>query len=89
MDDSIEKILSQSLFDKAKETNSDFVCADFKRIENFKNQRDGKHNYSCDMLFNHKEIISAMHTELHDPTLGYLGLFGCNGRLIRRVHSHK
>ena len=84
VDDTIEKNTLTILFDKAKETNSDFVCADFKRIENLKNQRDGKYNYSQDMLFNHKEIISAMHTELHDPTLGHLGLFGCNGRLIRR-----
>jgi len=35
-------------------------------------------------LFKDKEIIEAMKRELHDISLGHLGLFGCNGRLIKR-----
>jgi glycosyltransferase involved in cell wall biosynthesis len=84
IDDSIENNTLNILFNKANEMNYDFVCTDFKRIENFINQRDGKYNYSQDRLFKNNDIILAMHNELHDPTLGHLGLFGCNGRLIKR-----
>ncbi len=84
VDDSIEKNTLSILFNKAKEKNCDFVCADFKRIENSKNQRNNTYNYSEDKEFDDHKIIAAMHNELHDPTLGHLGLFGCNGRLIKR-----
>lgn len=84
VDDKIEKNTLSILFNEAIENNYDFVCSDFKRIENLVNQRENTYNYPENKVFNNEEIISAMNNELHDPTLGHLGLFGCNGRLIRR-----
>tara|TARA_Y100001970_G_scaffold284672_1_gene402546 strand:+ start:1637 stop:2725 length:1089 start_codon:yes stop_codon:yes gene_type:complete len=84
VDDSIEKNTLSTLYNTSKQTDCDFVCTDFKRIENLENQRDGRFNYPSDMEFDSKGIIQAMRRELHDPSLGHLGLFGCNGRLIRR-----
>ena len=84
VDDKIEKNTLSILFNEAIENNYDFVCSDFKRIENLVNQRENTYNYPENKVFNNEEIVSAMQNELHDPTLGHLGLFGCNGRLIRR-----
>ena len=36
------------------------------------------------MVFDNNSITKAMLRELHDPSLGHLGLFGYNGRLIKR-----
>jgi len=72
------------LYAIAKQTDCDFVCTDFKRIENSENQRNGTYNYPSDMVFGNNELINAMRRELRNPSLGYLGLFGCNGRLIKR-----
>ena len=84
VDDVIEKHSLSVLFNKAKELNCDFVCSDFKRVENSSNQRENLFNYPTDMMFDDKDLLAAMHRELNDPTLGHLGLFGCNGRLIKR-----
>ena len=84
VDDTIAANALTMLYDTAKQNDCDFVCSDYKQIENSKNQRDGKYNYPSDMVFNNNELIQAMRRELHDPSLGHLGLFGCNGRLIRR-----
>ena len=84
VDDIISTESLKILYGIAKINECDFVCSDFKRIENSENQREGVFNYPKDMLFDNNEIIKSMIRELHDPTLGHLGLFGCNGRLIRR-----
>ena len=84
VDDVIEKNTLSVLFKKVKELNCDFVCSDFKRVENSSNQRDNLFNYPTDMMFDDKDLLAAMHRELNDPSLGHLGLFGCNGRLIKR-----
>ena len=84
VDDIISFKSLKTLYTTAKQHNCDFVCSDFQRIENSKNQRDGTYNYSSDMVFDNKDITKAMLRELHDPSLGHLGLFGCNGRLIKR-----
>jgi len=84
VDDTIEINTLSTLFKEAITGDYDFVCSDFKRMENSQNQREGKYNYSENKEFLEENIISAMRDELYDPTLGHLGLFGCNGRLIRR-----
>jgi len=84
IDDTIATNSLKTLYAVAKQTDCDFVCTDFKRIENSENQRNGTYNYSSDMVFGNNELINAMQRELHDPSLGHLGLFGCNGRLIKR-----
>tara|TARA_B100001057_G_scaffold437397_1_gene469170 strand:+ start:109 stop:1197 length:1089 start_codon:yes stop_codon:yes gene_type:complete len=84
VDDTIELNTLKTLYSLAIKTNCDYVCSDFKRIEDSANQRDNTFNYPSDMTFNHEDIIKAMHRELYDPSLGHLGLFGCNGRLMRR-----
>jgi glycosyltransferase involved in cell wall biosynthesis len=84
VDDSISDNSLNVLYQVAKSENCNFVCADFKRIENSKNQRENVFNYPSDIKFDNKKIIDAMKKEVSDPTLGHLGLFGCNGRLIKR-----
>jgi glycosyltransferase involved in cell wall biosynthesis len=84
VDDDISHNTLEILYNIAKEENCEYVCSDFKRIENSENQRDNVFNYSSDMIFDNKKIIEAMKKEVNDPTLGHLGLFGCNGRLIKR-----
>ena len=84
VDDQISKSSFNILFETAEKEDLDYVFSDFQRIENFENQRVDKYNYNKDLVFFKNDIISAMERELHDPTLGHLGLFGCNGRLIRR-----
>lgn len=85
VDDDISKSTLEILYTIAKDENCEFVCSDFKRIENSKNQRDGVFNYKSDTIFDNEKIIEAMKKEVNDPTLGHLGLFGCNGRLIKRA----
>ena len=84
VDDEISKNSLNILLEIAEKEKCDYVFSDFQRIENLKNQRVDKFNYNFDMIFYKNDIISAMERELYDPTLGHLGLFGCNGRLIRR-----
>jgi glycosyltransferase involved in cell wall biosynthesis len=84
VDDIISIKSLKTLYTTAKQHDCDFVCSDFQRVENSKNQRDGTYNYPSDMVFDNNKIIEAMLRELHDPSLGHLGLFGCNGRLIKR-----
>ena len=84
VDDIISIKSLKTLYTIAKQHNCDFVCSDFQRIENSKNQRGGTYNYPSDMAFDNNEITKAMLRELYDPSLGHLGLFGCNGRLIKR-----
>ena len=84
VDDVISIKSLKTLYATAKQHNCDFVCSDFQRVENSKNQRDGTYNYPSDMVFDNNEITKAMLRELYDPSLGHLGLFGCNGRLIKR-----
>ena len=45
VDDSIEKDTLAKLYFEAKKHNCDYVCSDFKRIENSTNQRKNKFNY--------------------------------------------
>ena len=84
VDDDISKNSLDELYTVAKSENCDFVCSDFKRIENSRNQRENVYNYQTDINFDNKNLILAMKKEVSDPTLGHLGLFGCNGRLIKR-----
>jgi len=84
VDDSIDVNTLSILHKTAKTHDCDYVFCDFKKFEDFKNQRNGVYNYTNDTLFKNKEIIEAMKKELHDTSLGHLGLFGCNGRLIKR-----
>jgi glycosyltransferase involved in cell wall biosynthesis len=81
----------KTLYEAAKKNNYDMVCSDFKRVENLENQREGTYNYTSDTIFNYVQITESMFRELQDPSLGHLGLFGCNGRLIRRsiVYDNK
>lgn len=84
VDDSIDVSTLKTLYDTARENDCDFVCADFKRIENLENQRKNTYNYETDKFFKNSDLIQAMTREVHDPSLGHLALFGCNGRLIKR-----
>ena len=84
VDDSIDVNALSILHETAKTHDCDYVFCDFKKFEDFKNQRNGVYNYTNDTLFKDKEIIEAMKRELHEVSLGHLGLFGCNGRLIKR-----
>jgi len=84
VDDDISKNALDDLYKVAKSENCDFVCCDFKRIEGSKNQRENVYNYQTDIYFDNENLIGAMKKEVSDPTLGHLGLFGCNGRLIKR-----
>ena len=85
VDDSIESDTLTKLYFEAKKHNCDYVCSDFKRIENSINQRKNKFNYPENKFFEKEDIMKAMQRELYDPSLGHLGLFGCNGRLIKRA----
>lgn len=84
VDDQIDPYALSTLYEAAKKNNSDFVFSDFKKFESRINQREGVYNYPENKLFKKEDIISAMKRELHDASLGHLGLFGCNGRLIKR-----
>ena len=84
VDDSIDENALKNLYSKAKQDNCDFVFSDFKRILNSKNERDNTYNYDADKRFDRAELLKNMQREINDPSLGHLGLFGCNGRLIKR-----
>ena len=84
IDDLVSKKTFSTLYKIAKKENCDMVCSDFKRIEKTKNQRKGKYNYSTNLVLNYNKITKKMIQELYDPSLGHLGIFGCNGRLIKK-----
>lgn len=84
VDDNIENNTLEVLFLKAKYYNSNFVFSDHKRIENLKDQRGDKYDFNEEVVFNKEKIIRAMKNEYDNPNTGHLGLFGCNGRLIKR-----
>lgn len=84
VDDIIENNALEVLFLKAKYYDSDFVFSDHKRIENLKDQRKDKYDFDEEVIFNKEKIICAMKNEYDNPNTGHLGLFGCNGRLIKR-----
>ena len=84
VDDSISKNSLSSLYEFTLEDDYDYIFSDFQRIEDFQNQRVDKYNYDLDCVFSRNDIVKGMERELYDPTLGHLGLFGCNGRLIKK-----
>lgn len=84
VDDSIDKDALKILYSMAKKYDCDFVFSDFKRIIGSKNQRDKTFNYDHDKTFDKTELLQHMQKEINDPSLGHLGLFGCNGRVIKR-----
>lgn len=84
VDDKISLNSLHILFNASREYDYDYIFSDFERIEDTKNQRVDRYNYSKDMIFSKEQILESMQRELFDPTLGHLGLFGCNGRLIKR-----
>ena len=83
-DDSIENNSLETLFLKARSYNSDLIFSDHGRIENLDDQRKNKYDFIKETVFEKKEIIKAMKEEYENPNTGHLGLFGCNGRLIRK-----
>jgi glycosyltransferase involved in cell wall biosynthesis len=83
VDDFIHPDSLEILYSFAKKDNCDFVFSDFKRIVNNKNQRTDTYNYETDKIFYRDDLLKNMQKEIHNPSLGHLGLFGCNGRLIR------
>lgn len=84
VDDTIENNSLEVLFSKAKSYNSEFVFSDHRRIECSEDQRKNKYDFLEETIFEKKQIIISMKKEYDDPNTGHLGLFGCNGRLIRR-----
>jgi hypothetical protein len=84
IDDSIEDNSLEILFLKAKKYDSDFIFSDHKRIENLIDQRINKYDFLKETIFKREKIISSMRKEFSNPNTGHLGLFGCNGRLIKR-----
>tara|TARA_B100000700_G_C14893040_1_gene783650 strand:- start:19 stop:1113 length:1095 start_codon:yes stop_codon:yes gene_type:complete len=93
VDDLISQDTFSTLFNIAEKDDCDLVFSDFKRIENSKNQRENTYNYPDNQLFENEKILDSMQDELynHNPLFGHLGLFGCNGRLIKRsiLHNNK
>jgi glycosyltransferase involved in cell wall biosynthesis len=84
IDDEIAPNSIEKIYKIAKEKNCDYVFSDFKKFEKEKNQRKNVYNYPKDRMFSIDDIKIAMKRELYDASLGHLGLFGCNGRLIKR-----
>jgi len=84
VDDTIEPDTLTLLYNVAKKTSCDLVFPDFKQIENSLNLRDNFFNYSEDKIFNLNEIKEGMKQQIHFNSFGAHGLFGINGRLIKR-----
>ncbi len=84
VDDFIENNALEILHSKAKYYNSEFVFSDHKRIEDLKDQRGNRYDFNEEKIFNKEMILQAMKNEYDNPNTGHLGLFGCNGRLIKR-----
>ena len=58
VDDVISTTSLKTLYTEAKKYNCDFVCSDFQRVENSKNQRDVPYNYPSDMVFDNNDITN-------------------------------
>ena len=84
VDDEIEPNTLMLLYNEAKRTNSDLIFTDFKQIQNSLNLRANLFNYSEDKSFNQDDIKEGMKQQIHFNSFGSNGLFGINGRLIRR-----
>ena len=84
VDDTISVDALKTLYTVAKQNDCDFVFSDFKRILNSENQRNNTYNYTEDMFFEKSDLLENMQKEIKNPSAGHLGLFGCNGRLIKR-----
>ena len=69
---------------EAKKTSSDLIFPDFKQIQNSVNLRDNFFNYSENKIFNLDDIKEGMKQQIHFNSFGAHGLFGINGRLIKR-----
>ena len=85
VDDTISVDALKTLYAVAKQNDCDFVFSDFKRILNSENQRNNTYNYPADKVFEKNDLLENMQKEIRNPSAGHLGLFGCNGRLIRRT----
>ena len=84
VDDVIDPNTLTLLYNVANETDCDYVFSDFSRIENSKNLRDNFFNYSSNKTFEKDELTQAMRQQVHFNDFGHQGLFGINGRLIKR-----
>lgn len=84
VDDTIEQDSITILYDVAKKYDCDFVFSDYKRIVNLQNERANTFIYKDDKIFDKNELFEYMKREISNPSSGHLGLFGCNGRLIRK-----
>ncbi len=84
-DDDIATNTLSTLFNVAEKEGCDLVFSDFKRIENFKNQRENTFNYSSDKVFENEEILETLKNEIydHNPVFAQFGIIGCNSRLIK------
>ena len=84
VDDEIEPSTLMLLYNEAKKMSYDLIFPDFKQIQNSINLRDNLFNYSEDKSFNQNDIKEGMRQQIHFNSFGAHGLFGINGRLIRR-----
>jgi len=84
VDDAIDPDTLTLLYNVANKTDCDLVFSDFKKVENSINLRDNFFNYSEDKTFNSIELMEGMRQQIHFNSLGAHGLFGINGRLIKR-----
>ena len=84
VDDDIDPNAIKILYDEAKKYDYDFVFSDYKRVVNQKNERINTFIYEDNKTFDKKKILEYMKHEISNPSSGHLGLFGCNGRLIRK-----
>jgi|TARA_B110000438_G_scaffold84457_1_gene84046 glycosyltransferase involved in cell wall biosynthesis len=84
VDDAIAPNTLTILYNIANKTDCDLVFSDFKKIENSINLRDNFFNYSEDKTFNNDELMEGMRQQIHFNSFGAHGLFGINGRLIKR-----
>ena len=84
VDDAIDGDTLTILYDDAIKNNYDFVFSDFKRVENSENLRENFFNYTTDKIFKKDDLAKSMREQVHFNHYGHLGLFGINGRLIKR-----
>ena len=84
VDDEIEPDTLMLLYNVAKKTTSDLIFPDFKQIQNSINLRNNFFKYPEDKIFNLDDIKEGMKQQIHFNSFGAHGLFGINGRLIKR-----
>lgn len=84
VDDTIDKDAITILYSVAKKYDCDYVFSDYKRISNFQNERANTFIYEHDKIFDKNKLFQYMKKEIYNPSGGHLGLFGCNGRLIKK-----